>query len=278
MLQSISGTALVGVVAEGATPVICRSAGFSDLLQMLKQVNLASAHPGPTRAIIDLLGPGIVRAGDIQGEHVRVLNPDLELITLARGDRLRLSLLAAKGFGYSSADDNLARFGPALVPLDAMFAPVRRVNYTVSSARVGRRVDYDGLMLEVWTNGAIRPDAALAIAAREMTRQLDVFLNFDDREAPQTKPLPAAEVEGQCRRARIRDLCGRPLESMELSVRAMNCLLHLGVSSIGELVQLNVKQLMGVRNFGVKSLHEIEESLGELGLGLGMTIEGDQAL
>jgi len=211
-----------------------------------------------------------VTAGQINfGPNVEVLNPKQHIATLSPGATLRIQFVAKRGSGYVSADRNREEDQPVgAIAMDAAFSPVRKVNFVVSSARVGQRTDYDKLSLEVWTDGSLRPDDAVAVAARILQDQVSVLINFDVEEIESQEA--ASEPEGEP----LNENLFRCVDELDLSVRSANCLQNADIKYIGELVQRTEAEMLKTKNFGRKSLLEIKELLGEMGLSLGMRLPG----
>jgi DNA-directed RNA polymerase subunit alpha len=208
-------------------------------------------------------GPCVLRAADIQHDpEVEVLNPDLHLATLDDGAQLNMEMTVAKGRGYVNADRNKSPDQPiGVIAIDSSFSPVRRVNFSVEDTRVGQITDYDRLILEVWTNGSVRPDEAVAQGARILEEHLDLFVALGEQGATTERSrLGEGAAEG-----RILD---QPIEELELSVRSYNCLKRAGIDSIGQLAEKTEEDMMKVRNLGKKSLDEVKLKLAQFGLGL----------
>ncbi len=223
-------------------------------------------------------GPVKVTAGQLQvPAGVEVLNPGLHLMTIEPGGRVEMELTVKDGVGYVPATRDGGEDSPVdLLPIDAIFAPVRRVNFRVTNARVEQRTDYDKLTLEVWTNGAIDPEAAVSVAAKIIREQLRVFVGFEDEEgedeyegaATSGGSTPSLTAEP------LNENLWRTIDSLELSVRSANCLQNANLRYLGELVQKTEAEMLKTKNFGRKSLKEIKDILTEMGLGLGMHIDG----
>ena len=197
---------------------------------------------------------------------MEVLNPRQHICTLARDAKLRMELAVRQGKGYLPADRNGDENQPiGAIPIDAVFSPVRKVSYTVTQARVGQITDYDKLTMEIWTDGSVKPDDALAYAAKILKDQLTIFINFEE------------EAEAQEEEIRIEPAFNenlfRSVDELELSVRSANCLKNADIRYIGELVQKSEAEMLKTKNFGRKSLNEIKEILAEMGLSLGMRID-----
>jgi DNA-directed RNA polymerase subunit alpha len=235
----------------------------TEILLALKEVVFASEHPAAVRLVRE--GECIVTGADLElPAGVRCVNPSLRLCRLGAGERIALALELAIGRGYVPADRQPSRDGA--IALDAMFSPVRRVDVSVTNARVGHQTDYDRLVLDVWTNGAIDPVDAARRAAAIVQDQLAAFINFE--EVPEPIPPPRDEAA-----ERLDENLWRTVDELELSVRAENCLRALNIRYIGELVQKTEAELMKSRGFGRKSLTEISSVLAEMNLQLGMKLE-----
>jgi DNA-directed RNA polymerase subunit alpha len=263
---AITATKIQGVVHEFATLPGVRE-DVTDVVLNLKEVRLKLHDGAEASARIEAKGERVVRAGDIQaGPNVEVLNPELPIATLSKEGKLSADLTIKMGRGYVPADRNKDENAPVgTIPIDAIFSPIRKVNYAVTNARVGQRTDYDRLTLEVWTDGSVRPDDAVAYAARILQDQLSIFINFEEG-------AEAAEVAEQLTPTLNENLF-RPVAELELSVRSGNCLQNADIKYIGELVQRSEAEMLKTKNFGRKSLAEIKEILREMGLDFGMRIE-----
>lgn len=271
LLSSLQGAAVSAVKIRGVLHEFSTLPGVredvTDLVLNLKEVRLRLNDGAEDTARIEAKGEGEVKAGDIKGgANIEILNPDLHLATLSKEGKLDVELTIKTGRGYVPAErnkDESAAVGT--IPIDAIFSPIRKVNYTVTNARVGQRTDYDRLNLEVWTDGSVRPEDAVAFAARILQDQLAIFVNFE--EAPET--LVGAE-EGHLG---LNENLFRSVAELELSVRSANCLQNAGIKYIGELVQKTEAEMLKTKNFGRKSLNEIKEILREMGLDFGMRID-----
>jgi len=219
---------------------------------------------------IQVEGERRITAGDIQTDGmVEVLNPDHHIATLNEGGKVNMELTVKTGWGYVPADENKALGMPVgTIPIDAMFSPIRRVNYNVTNARVGQQTDYDRLVLEVWTDGSVAPADAIAYAAKILKEQVSIFINFDEEAEPDyEESSPQNEILQN-------ENLYRSVDELELSVRSANCLQNANIKLIGELVQKTEAEMLKTKNFGRKSLKEIKEILATMGLGLGMKLEG----
>jgi DNA-directed RNA polymerase subunit alpha len=260
LLSSLAGAAITWV----RLAKVDGNQDLTELLLDLKEIVFRASPAKGHRARLDKTGPAVIHAGDLELEPgLEVMNPDRHLATLAEGATLALELGVEVGRGYVPA--HLLEPAPGAIPLDAAFSPVRKATYAVTSARVGQQVDYDRLTLEVWTNGSVEPPAAAGFAAKVLREQLSVFIDFEELDEPPEPVDTGAE--------RPNEHLFRSVEELELSVRAMNCLHTARIERIGDLVQRTDRDLMGTRNFGVKSLREIETLLRQLGLSLGMTLD-----
>ena len=271
LLSSLQGAAITAVKVEGVLHEFATLPGVredvTDIVLNLKEVRL-KLHDGlVAHATIHKKGEGIVRAGDIQGgPNLEILNTEHPIAALSKEGVLHADLTIKMGRGYVSADRNKDEEAPVgTVPIDSIFSPIRKVNYTVSNARVGQRTDYDNLTVEVWTDGSVRPDDAVAYAARILQEQVSVFINFEE-----TAEMQAEEAASS---PSLNENLFRPVAELELSVRSANCLQNADIKFIGELVQRSEAEMLKTKNFGRKSLNEIKEILREMGLDFGMHIE-----
>jgi DNA-directed RNA polymerase subunit alpha len=272
LLSSLKGAAITSVRIEGVLHEFSTIDGVTedvtDIVLNLKEVRL-QIHEGQRHTgRVDVTGPRDLKAGDLDfGPHVTVLNPDLHIANLGANGTIQMELVARRGSGYVTADRNREEDAPVgTIHLDAVFSPVRKVNFVVSSARVGQRTDYDKLGLEVFTDGSVRPDDAVAVAARILQDQLSVFVNFDV-DALEAEEA-AAEIEGDG----VNESLYRCVDELDLSVRSANCLQNADIKYVGELVQRSEQEMLKTKNFGRKSLLEIKEILTGMGLGLGMRV------
>lgn len=273
LLSSLQGAAITAVKIDGALhefqtlPDVVED--VTDIVLNLKEVLLKMEDPKPKVIRVDKEGEGRVTAGDIAAvDGVKVLNPEQPIATLARGGKLHMELLVQMGRGYVSAERNkTATMSVGTIPIDALFAPVKKVNYTVTHARVGQQTDYDKLTIEVWTDGSVTPDDAVAFAAKILKDQLSIFINFEETEEP-IEEMVSEEA------AKMNENLDKSVDELELSVRSANCLQNANIRYIGELVQKTEAEMLKTKNFGRKSLKEIKEILAEMGLSLGMKLDG----
>lgn len=275
LLSSINGAAIVAVRIQGVDHEFSTVAGckedVTDIILNLKQVNLRYLGEADATLKLEATGPKVVRAGDIQTDgDVEILNPDQVIATLDNEGKLSMEMIVRHGRGYVSADLNRTENLPiGMIAIDSIFAPVRRVAYNVSNARVGQMTDYDKLTLEVWTNGAVRPDDAVAYAAKILKEQLTIFVNFDETEEEEVRSSDDVSAKPS-----LNENLFKTVDSLELSVRAANCLENANIKYIGELVTKTEAEMLKTKNFGRKSLNEIKDILSEMGLSLGMKIDG----
>jgi DNA-directed RNA polymerase subunit alpha len=271
LLSSLQGAAITAVKIDGAlhefTSVPDVVEDVTDIVLNLKEVVVRAHSPKTHTVRIDKEGPCEVTAGDIQvTDQIEVLNPKHVICTVSKGGRFSAELTINVGRGYVPADRNKTP-GMAIgtVAIDALFSPIKKVNYTVTNARVGQITDYDKLGLEVWTNGSVKPQDAVAYAAKILKDQLSIFINFEEEE--ETTSSDSNEDEP------LNENLFRSVEELELSVRSANCLQNANIHLIGELVQKTEAEMLKTKNFGRKSLKEIKEILADMGLSLGMKID-----
>jgi DNA-directed RNA polymerase subunit alpha len=274
LLSSLQGAAITAVKIEGAlhefTTIPDVVEDVTDIVLNLKEFLLKSVDSKPRVLRLEKDGEGKVTAGDIQvSDGVEVLNPDHKILTCSKGAKLRLELYCGTGRGYVPSERNKTIQTPVgVIPIDSLFSPIRKVNFQVTNARVGQQTDYDRLTLEVWTNGAVRPDDAVAFAAKILKDQLSIFINFEEGAEPAHDALVSEEQQ------KLNENLWKSVDELELSVRSANCLQNANIRYIGELVQRTESEMLKTKNFGRKSLKEIKEILAEMGLSLGMKLEG----
>jgi DNA-directed RNA polymerase subunit alpha len=272
LLSSLQGAAITAIRIDGAlhefTTIGDVVEDVTDIILNLKEVVLKAATAKTYTVHINKEGPGPVYARDIQlVDGLTVLNPDHLIATLDKKGPLVMELTVNVGRGYVPAEKNKTPTMPiGTIPIDALFSPVRKVNYTVTNARVGQVTDYDKLTLEVWTNGSVKPQDAVAYAAKILKEQLTIFINFEETEE-------TAYVQGTPEDEPLNENLFRSVDELELSVRSANCLQNANITLIGELVQRTEQDMLKTKNFGRKSLKEIKEILQNMGLSLGMKID-----
>ncbi len=275
ILSSLYGAAVVSVRFESVEHEFSVIPGViedvSEIILNLKEVRLKMDDATPRTVRIDASGEGVVTAGDIVSDdgHVTVLNPDLPLATLTGDGKLNMTMVVNVGKGYALAETNKDEEAPiGTIPIDAVFSPIKRVNYVVGNARVGQRTDYDKLTLEVWTDGSVAPEDAVAYSSKILKEQLSIFINFDEDAEPQHDPDDESSETPV-----FNDNLYRSVEELELSVRSANCLKNAEILKIYQLVQKTETEMLKTKNFGRKSLNEIKEVLSEMGLSLGMKLD-----
>ena len=274
LLSSLQGSAITSVRIDGALHEFTTIPGVvedvTDIILNVKALLLHMDDATPRTLIIDKQGEGEVSAADIEAPAgVTVLRPEQHIATLSKGGRLRMEMTCAMGRGYAIADQNKTEAMPiGVIPIDSLFSPVQKVNYRVTNARVGHRTDYDRLILEVWTDGSVRPEDAVAFAAKILKEQLSIFINRDEIEE--------AAIPAQTEQDKLNEYLWRSVDELELSVRSANCLQNANIHYIGDLVQRSEAEMLKTKNFGRKSLKEIKEILASMGLSLGMKIDNWQ--
>jgi DNA-directed RNA polymerase subunit alpha len=272
LLSSISGAAIVSVKIDGVLHEFSTVPGVkedvTDIVLNLKGIRLRMHQDGPKTVHIDAAGDKVIRAGDIITDGtVEVLNPDHYIATLSEGATMKAEFVVKVGRGYIPAKkERDPEQSEGTINIDAIYSPIKKVKYAVTYSRVGQVADYDKLIIEVWTDGSILPDDAIAYAAKILKDQLEIFINFDEVESE----VHEEEVE---EKADVNEYLLRPFDDLELSVRSANCLKNAGIRLIGELVQRTEPEMLKTKNFGRKSLNEIKEILAEMGLGFGMKLD-----
>jgi DNA-directed RNA polymerase subunit alpha len=273
LLSSLQGAAITAIRIDGALHEFTALPGVAedvtDIILNLKEVLIKMHEPGPRIVRLEKRGEGKVKAGDIMTpEGITILNPEHQIATLSGESKLVMDLTVQMGRGYVPAERNRTlNMSVDTVAIDALFSPVRKVNYTVTNARVGQQTDYDKLTLEVWTDGSVAPDDAVAFAAKILKDQLTIFINFEEL------PEPEEETEVDEDQRTLLENLNRPVEELELSVRSANCLQNANIKLIGQLVQKTEAEMLKTKNFGRKSLNEIKEILATMGLSLGMKLD-----
>jgi DNA-directed RNA polymerase subunit alpha len=258
---------MTGVLHEFSTiPGVMED--VSEIILNIKEVRMRMYSEGPRTIRIRKAGPGTVTAADFTSDDmaVEIVNPDRVICTLGDDANFDLEATVESGKGYVLADKNRSEEMPiGTIPIDSVFSPIKRINYLVTPARVGRETDFDRLNLEVWTDGAVDPSDAVAYAAKILKEQLTIFINFEEQD--ETVPLLADEPEP------LNPNLFKSVDELELSVRSANCLQNANIRFIGELVMRTEGEMLKTKNFGRKSLNEIKDTLASMGLSLGMTIE-----
>ena len=273
LLSSLRGAAIVAVRFENTLHEFSTINGVTedvtDIVLNLKEVRCRLHNEAEeAHATIDVEGEKVITAADIQGgPELEILNPEHVIATLGKGASFRVELTIRMGRGYAPAERNKDESAPVgTVAVDSIFSPIRQVNFNVTNARVGQRTDYDKLVMEIRTDGSVRPEDAIAYGARILQDQASVFINFEE-------PTEAAPLAEDQQAVELNENLFRSVDELELSVRSANCLQNADLRYIGELVQRTEAEMLKTKNFGRKSLNEIKELLGEMGLSLGMRLE-----
>lgn len=276
LLSSLHGAAIVSVKFDEVMHEFSTISGVledvSEIILNLKEVRLKVSDPEPKKIYINKKGEGEVTAGDLASEDGRceVLNPTQHIATLSENAKLKMEMIVKAGKGYSLSENNRDENTPiGTLPIDSVFSPIKRVVYVVGNARVGQRTDYDKLTLEVWTDGSILPEDAVAFSAKILKEQMSMFINFDEELEPEVEAYINEDEK-----PKFNDNLYRSVEELELSVRSANCLKNAQIHKIYQLVSKTEAEMLKTKNFGRKSLNEIKEVLGEMGLSLGMKLEG----
>ena len=270
LLSSIQGSAITAIQIDGVLHEFSSIKGVredvTDIVLNIKSLSLKVLSDGPKKLILDISGPGEVKAKDIQtNPDVTILNPDLVICHLDDNTKFHMELIANTGKGYSPSEKNKSEDAPlGLIAIDSLFSPVKKVSYTVENAREGKSLDYDKLIMTVETDGSVAAEDAVAYAARIFQEQLSMFINFDEPKEVEKKPQPS---EPEFNKNLL-----KKVDELELSVRSMNCLKNDNIIYIGDLVQKTEPEMLRTPNFGRKSLNEIKEVLNSMSLYLGMEI------
>jgi DNA-directed RNA polymerase subunit alpha len=276
ILSSLYGAAIVSVKFDNvfhefsAIPNVLED--VSEIILNLKEIRFKVKENKPLTVRIDAEGECRVTAGDLISDDGKceVLNKGLHIATLYPNAVLKATMTVKVGKGYSLSESNKDENAPVgTIPVDAVFSPIKRVNYVVGNARVGQRTDYDKLTMEVWTDGSVTPEDAVAYAAKILKEQMTIFINFDEKQEEE-----AEKKADKRQKPQFNDNLYRSVEELELSVRSANCLKNADILKIYQLVSKTEAEMLKTKNFGRKSLNEIKEVLGEMGLSLGMRLEG----
>ena len=272
LLSSMMGSAVSFVRFKGILHEFTSIEGVledvTDIILNLKAVRFRQSDEKDKTLHISKKGPGEVKASDIQlSAGIEVLNPDLHIATLSQDGGLEMELIVSFARGYVEASQRPKTFPEGFIPVDSVHSPIRRVNYTVNSASIGQRTDYDSLVLEVWTDASLKPEEAVPLGYKIFKEQLQVFMNFNE----DIEPVENVKDE---KTSLLNENLFRPADDMELSVRSANCLKNARIRYIGDLVTKTEQEMLRTKNFGRKSLNEIKEILKTMGLSLGMEVEG----
>lgn len=272
LLSSMMGSAVTAVKFEGVLhefstiPDVLED--VSDIILNLKQVRFRQYTSETFSLHISKKGPGVITAADIQtNDKIEILNPNQHIATLGNNANFNAELIISYGRGYAPVENRSEQLPVGYIAVDALHSPIRKVNYSVTNARVGQRTDYDALVLEVWTDGSLKPDESVSLASKILKEQLQIFLTFDESLEP-------SEEMKSMGSSSLNENLFRSVDDLELSVRSANCLKNANIRYIGELVVRSEAEMLKTKNFGRKSLNEIKEILTEMGLGLGMKIDG----
>ena len=275
LLSSLEGAAITSIKIDGAMHEFTTIDGVvedvTDIVLNLKKVLFKSQSRDPQTVMLSVHKDGAVTAADIRlNQNLEIVNPKQHICTLDKKKKFEMELEVKVGRGFLPGDEN-KRPDQALgvVAIDSLFSPVSRVRYSVESARVGQRTDYDRLILEIWTDGRIIPDDALTQASAILQHHLDVFVGYDKNAVEFEEQVDKQDDE----RAKMRKLLNMSVNEIELSVRAANCLNNANITTVGQLALKTEAEMLKYRNFGKKSLNEIKDKLSTLGLGLGMNID-----
>ncbi|MBI4595709.1 MAG: DNA-directed RNA polymerase subunit alpha [Candidatus Tectomicrobia bacterium] len=273
LLSSLPGAAVTAVQIEGVYHEFSTIPGVvedvTDIILNLKEIRVRLDDAGPKKIYLHAEGEKTVTAKDIEtGAGVEILNPGQHIATLNKEGKLNMEMIVRTGRGYLPAERNEEDvFSPQMIPIDAIFSPIKKVNFKVENTRVGRSTDYDRLILEITTDGSIIPEESVAQAARILKEHVQIFINFEEKHEAE-EPEKISEEK-----SKILTNLNRSVEELELSVRSYNCLKNANIKTIAELVQKTEAEMLKTRNFGRKSLNEIKEILTEMGLSLGMKLD-----
>src|SRR5262244_2478436 len=273
LLSSVEGAAITAVKIEGVLHEFSSIPGVvedaTDIILNLKRIPFKLHGEGPKTLRVERGVPGEMLSGEIETDaEVEILDPNIHIATVSEGGSLSIEMRLKRGRGYVSAERNFDEdLAVGYIPIDSVHSPVKKVNYTVESARLGQDTDYDKLTVEVWTNGSVKPDNAIGLAAKLIKDHMQIFINFEEEpelvevEHEEAKKLPAL------------DNLDKSVDELELSVRSYNCLKNADIRTIRELVQKSEPDMLKTKNFGRKSLNEIKEILQSMGLHLGMKFD-----
>ena len=273
LLSSIEGAAVVGVKINGVSNEFATLSGVAEdvvnIIMNVKALEVNLHTPEQRRVYVKKKGPGVITAGDITGDTtVEMLNSEQPILTITgQNTEIYMEFFIERGTGYLPSEEMENKFDDVeVIPVDAIFTPIKKVNYTVDNVRVGQSTDYDRLTIEVETDGSVRPDDALAFAAKIIKDFIKLFINFDE-------PSEVETVEAPKNNEYVLEMLDKSIEELELSVRAYNCLRNANIKTLSELCGKTDAEMLKTKNFGRKSLEEIKKVLSELGLGLGLDLE-----
>ena len=272
LLSSLQGCAITSVKFEGVLHEFSTlndvTEDMADIILNLKGVRLRLDGAGPKTIVIDKKGPGQLTAADLaMDSSIQILNPSHHVATLGKDAHIRGEVVVNWGRGYVSAERNKQENSPiGTIAIDSVFSPATRVNYAISNARVGQHTDFDKLTVDIWTDGSLAPEQALAYAAKIMKDQVSIFINFDEG-------VEVVEAKPDSKKSDVNENLFKSVEELELSVRSANCLQNANIRYIYELVQRSEAEMLRTKNFGRKSLNEIKDILHGMGLGLGIKLD-----
>ncbi|HET9217648.1 MAG TPA: DNA-directed RNA polymerase subunit alpha [Terriglobia bacterium] len=272
LLSSIEGAAITAVNIQGVlhefSPIPGVVEDATDVILNLKQIPLKLHGEGPKLIYLKGTEPGRYTSGNIEHDaDIEILDKDIYIATVSEGGSLQIEMRVENGRGYISADRNFdEELGIGYIPVDSVHSPVRKVNYFVEAARLGQVTDYDKLTIEIWTNGSITPQDSLGLGAKLLKDHMQIFIQFEE------KAEPTEEVQ-EVRHDAVIEHLNKSVDELELSVRSYNCLKNANIRTIGELVIKTEAEMLKTKNFGRKSLNEIKEILGGMGLSLGMRLD-----
>jgi DNA-directed RNA polymerase subunit alpha len=272
LLSSIEGAAITAVQVEGILHEFSSIPGvvedMTDIILNLKEIPIRLHSEEPKFLSLEVSGPGEVRAGDFTGDpQVEICDPDVHIASVNEEGKLKLQVEVSPGRGYVSAEKNFDEtMGLGWIPVDSVHSPIKRVNYKVESERVGRATDYERLILDVWTNGTISPEEAVSMASTLLRDHLTIFIESEESMVEEVVGVEAEETSG------IDAILGRTIDELDLSVRSANCLKNANIHSLRDLVRRSEKEMLETKNFGRKSLEEVQELLSSMGLRLGMDV------
>jgi DNA-directed RNA polymerase subunit alpha len=273
LLSSLQGASIVSVRFDDVVHEFSSIPGVmedvTEIILNLKEIDLRLIDAEEAVIRLKKEGEGVVKAADIEkDESVEILNPEQPIATLSNKGKLNIEMVVKMGKGYVPAEKaTRSDHSIGVILMDASYSPIKKVNYVVTNARVGQITDYDKLTVEVWTNGSVSPEDAIAYSAKILKEQMSPFINFEEEPEP-------VEDEEEEESERLNENLFRPVSELELSVRSANCLKNANITLIGELVQKTESEMLKTKNFGRKSLNEIKAILAEMGLSLGMKLEG----
>lgn len=272
LLSSIEGAAITAVQVEGILHEFSSIPGvvedMTDIILNLKEIPIRLHSEEPKFLSLEVSGPGVVKAGDFTGDpQVEICDPDVHIASVNEEGKLKLQVEVSPGRGYVSAEKNFDEtMGLGWIPVDSVHSPIKRVNYNVESERVGRATDYERLILDVWTNGTISPEEAVSMASTLLRDHLTIFIESEESMVEEVVGVEAEETSG------IDAILGRTIDELDLSVRSANCLKNANIHSLRDLVRRSEKEMLETKNFGRKSLEEVQELLSSMGLRLGMDV------